>query len=150
MSDKLTAKSLRDLASAPDSVAWGGSARQMLLWAADLIDAAEGIRAEVASLKEECDKLKSVWSDHAALHANLLHIGYPRELALHLAGATDYDALTQQLAAANGRVEMLRKALVSLRTEFSTRAGGAVVFTQEKRKAIIDAALSNLNEDSAG
>jgi hypothetical protein len=108
------------------------------------------LRAEVASLKEERDKLKSVWSDHAALHANLLHIGYPRELALHLAGATDYDALTQQLAAANGRVERQAQVITEALHELDSSAvdwDSPILRASQLLQAEVDAALSNLNED---
>lgn len=38
-------------------------------------------------------ELEAVWRDPVKLHANLLAINYPVDLALHLAGATDYDAM---------------------------------------------------------
>lgn len=44
------------------------------------------------------EQLESVWRNPAALHVNLLRSGYPRDGALHLAGATDYDSITAQLA----------------------------------------------------
>ena len=43
--------------------------------------------------------LESVWNNPAALHVNLLRSGYPRESALHLAGATDYDYLVEHFQA---------------------------------------------------
>lgn len=54
-------------------------------------------RAEV--MRDRIAELEAVWQDPARLHANLLKSGYPRDLALHLAGATDYDALAAQLHA---------------------------------------------------
>lgn len=41
------------------------------------------------------EQLEAVWHNPAALHVNLLRSGYPRDLALHLAGATDYDYLVE-------------------------------------------------------
>lgn len=50
------------------------------------------VRARVA-------ELEAVWFDPPKLHVNLLRSGYPRDLALHLAGATDYDSMAAQLKA---------------------------------------------------
>lgn len=58
----------------------------------DLPARAEQARARIA-------ELEAVWQDPAKLHANLLKAGYPRESALHLAGATDYDAIAAKLKA---------------------------------------------------
>lgn len=53
-------------------------------------------KAEAARLR--IAELEAVWSNPAALHVNLLRSGYPRENALHLAGATDYDAIKAENA----------------------------------------------------
>jgi primosomal protein N'' len=85
------------------------------------VDVFERLLAEVASLKEELGKQKAYSQDMVAT----------------------YHSLTQQLAAANGRVEMLRKALEHIESHTDSTNDG---ITYE----ICRAALSNLNEDSAG
>jgi hypothetical protein len=57
----------------------------------DLPAKAEAARSRIA-------ELEAVWHDPAKLHVNLLRSGYPRDLALHLAGATDYDAIVAENA----------------------------------------------------
>jgi N-acyl-D-aspartate/D-glutamate deacylase len=44
------------------------------------------------------EELESVWNDPAKLHVALLSHGYDRMNALHLAGATDYDAIKAENA----------------------------------------------------
>jgi predicted RNase H-like nuclease (RuvC/YqgF family) len=84
------------------------------------------LRAEVASLNEERDGVietfnRQLMKDNALLGARV-------------------GELTQQLAAANGRVEMLRKALEHIESHTDSTNDG---ITYE----ICRAALSNLNED---
>jgi hypothetical protein len=45
------------------------------------------------ALIAENAELKADWSDPAKQHVNRLSSGYPRNSALHLGSATDYDAL---------------------------------------------------------
>jgi predicted RNase H-like nuclease (RuvC/YqgF family) len=79
------------------------------------------LRAEVASLKEERDKAI-------------------RQVDIDWVRRQEITRLTQQLAAANGRVEMLRKALEHIESHTDSTNDG---ITYE----ICRAALSNLNED---
>lgn len=43
MADRLTPEVLREHAKAPDSPMWQGQARQLLNWAADLLEAAQAV-----------------------------------------------------------------------------------------------------------
>jgi predicted RNase H-like nuclease (RuvC/YqgF family) len=82
------------------------------------------LQKEKASLKEERDKAI-------------------RQVDIDWVRRQEITRLTQQLAAANGRVEMLRKALEHIESHTDSTNDG---ITYE----ICRAALSNLNEDSAG
>jgi predicted RNase H-like nuclease (RuvC/YqgF family) len=95
----------------------------------NLIEIVESLRAEVASLKEELDE------------AYMSRNGWKWKAEKWLGDVND---LTQQLAAANGRVEVLRGALLSAREVLDGEG------CYPKTVAKCDAALSNLNEDSAG
>jgi hypothetical protein len=134
--------------------------------AADEIDR---LRAEVASLKEERDELDEFKS--AALVG--LNVAECRISVLE----EQADQLTQQLAAANGRVEMLRDALGELRNyairfvcyHDETHRGGAIweicdqcgqmwaddeggkpkEFKEPEAIRKANTALSNLNKDRA-
>lgn len=46
MADRLTPEALRAHATAPDSIGWQGQARQLLKWAADVIEAADALIEE--------------------------------------------------------------------------------------------------------
>lgn len=43
MADKLTPEVLREHAKAPETAAWAGQARQLLRWAADVLEAAKAV-----------------------------------------------------------------------------------------------------------
>jgi uncharacterized protein YukE len=110
----------------------------------------EALRSEVASLKEERDGLaESVQGMYDTLHK--YWPGTINELL------EDWQRLTQQLAAANGRVEMLKATLEEIKehasfssdaprtdyVEHSAVKGGQLLTIVD----LVDAALSNLNED---
>ena len=127
------------------------------------------LRAEVSSLKEERENLRD-----AAAHLRSERDRYQEQFN----DESELNAkLTQQLAAANGRVEMLRDALTGLLNyalrfvcyHDETHRGGAIweicdlcgkkwaddeggkpEFKEPKEISKANAALSNLNEDSAG
>lgn len=52
MSDKLTPQSLRALARAEPGPFWVGQAKQAILWAADVLEAAEAVIREQRGSKE--------------------------------------------------------------------------------------------------
>jgi predicted nucleic acid-binding Zn-ribbon protein len=89
------------------------------------------LRAEVASLKEERDKMAVELLD--------------KSLAL--------EQVTQQLAAANGRVERQAQVIAEALHELDSSVvdwDSPVMRASQLLQAEVDAALSNLNEDSAG
>jgi hypothetical protein len=123
-----------------------------------MVDAAteiDRLRAEVASLKEELKEAEFAANnnyrctqvvDNYLIENDLLviiHDGDGEAAGMNI--VESIKRLTQQLAAANGRVEMLQKAL-----EYGKRYEAA--FTEGVPRPLHEAlaALSNLNEDSAG
>jgi hypothetical protein len=121
------------------------------------------LRAEVASLKEE---LRKDSEDMLRLIADIRYVASIAERGrgkplgdgeMFTQAVLDYvkslesqqRTLTQQLAAANGRVEMLRDALVAVKEQCID----GHMFTAQMRPPshwlnMVPAALSNLNEDS--
>lgn len=56
-------------------------------------------------------ELEKTWTDSGKLHATLLKLGYDRGLALHIAGATDYDQLKAENEAHAKRIAGLEATL---------------------------------------
>jgi chromosome segregation ATPase len=104
--------------------------------AADEIDR---LRAEVASLKEERDTAKmneSFWKHAHKVDTDGLNV--------------KVDHLTQQLAAANGRVERQAQVIAEALHELDSSVvdwDSPVMRASQLLQAEVDAALSNLNED---
>jgi hypothetical protein len=57
----------------------------------DTLNHIESLEKQLAEASK--DAVRDFLADRATLHVNLLRMPYPRMDALHLAGATDYDAI---------------------------------------------------------
>jgi predicted RNase H-like nuclease (RuvC/YqgF family) len=124
----------------------------------------EALRAEVASLKELLGEQKqtiaalnsALGGEGSCTTDNLVRIGrLEMQNDDHMAAIgqleNDVRHLTQQLDAANGRVEMLRKSLYLI--SVVEQGWGSNLRPQDMVDIAVRAAraaLSNLNEDSAG
>jgi chromosome segregation ATPase len=116
------------------------------------------LRAEVASLKELLGEQKqtiaalnsALGGEGSCTTDNLVRIGrLEMQNDDHMAAIgqleNDVRHLTQQLAAANGRVEMLRGTIAEVCEGYTLHDGA-----RKQLETALWAALSNLNEDSAG
>jgi len=123
--------------------------------------------AQIGELEAENAKLKAILYDENALHINLLRgneIRLSREKCLHLASATDYDALKEENAKLKARVEYLegdkaldiiRRAAEGLQPEKDLATLAGERFALEKENARLRDALevyadiNNWGSDSA-
>ncbi|MFJ2989998.1 hypothetical protein ACIPF8_19200 [Collimonas sp. NPDC087041] len=76
--------------------AYAASFQSMGQYRTALLKAAKDA-AMAAPYKSDDEIITALLSDKAKLHATLLRLPYPRAEALHLAGATDYDALRDEV-----------------------------------------------------
>jgi septal ring factor EnvC (AmiA/AmiB activator) len=95
--------------------------------------------------KARAEAAEFAWKDPATMHLNLLRTGIlTREQALHLAGATDYDALKARAKAAEARVKHLEDVLKARDLEEDDWSEEAEV--QEARIAELEASEEALQQ----
>jgi predicted RNase H-like nuclease (RuvC/YqgF family) len=110
----------------------------------------KALRAEVASLKEENARLKAMPLASDSVRAAIYGEAIDRLNAQIAGNVSEIFDLTQQLAAANGRVEMLEDSLRLILPLAKGYVAHNNVGSNRKYIEIAEATLSNLNEDSAG
>lgn len=77
----------------------------------------KGLEDKIEEQANRIFDLEKTWTDKGKLHATLLKLGYDRGLALHIAGATDYDRVKEDLEEVNALYHELKaKSEIDART----------------------------------